>query len=399
MNLHTRRGLTLVELLVAVAIAGFVLSAIFAVLTTSSRTFRIQSDVASSMDRLNFAMDTIKADLRRTGYLAVPNDGLSSYANATRVCPNTSFRAGLGGPLHALRWWNGGADYQPSNADRVMVGSAPDRIQMLGAFRTEGAWTIGAAPSGGTDLSVERRNGATNTAAQYAFDSAVLALQAPTGGVQFLRMRAGEGTVEDDPTSPTRLRVRAADSVQGTSGDGSDICRFESISNQNMTVTPLHFVRYTVRQDRNEEGTILVREEVGWDGTVLDSYIVARNVVDFQIWFDRDGAGMGVAPDIDVDDDSGTRDMTDDGGSMPTSWLSGSALAQPELARYAYIQLSVRLDTPVPGLRIGDDGVGLRPAVEIIDFEDGGWVRTGENTRVLTMRAEVELTNISLTDL
>jgi prepilin-type N-terminal cleavage/methylation domain-containing protein len=394
-----RRGLTLVELLVAVAISGFVLAAVFSVLTTSSRTFRIQSDVASSMDRLNFAMDTIKADMRRTGYLAVPNDSIASYANATRVCPNSAFRAGLGGPLHALRWWDGGSEYQPGRVDQVMIGSAPDRLQMLGAFRTDGSWSIGSAPSGGSNLSVERRDGASNSTAQRAFEGAILALQAPSGGVQFLRMQTGDNTVEDDPVSASRILARATDAVQGTSGDGSDICRFESIANQNLTVTPLHFVRYTVRQDRNQESTLLVREEVAWDGTVLDSYIVARNVVDFQVWFDRDGAGVGVAPAIDVDDDSGARDMTDDLGSMPTSWLSGSALAQPELARYAYIQLSVRLDTPVPNLGIGNDDDGLRRAVEIIEFTGDRWSRTGENTRVLTMRAEVELTNISLTDL
>ena len=399
MKLQARRGFSLVELLVAVAIAGFVLTAIFAVLTTSSRTFRIQSDVAASMDRLNFAMDTIKSDLRRTGYLAVPNDSLTSFANSTRVCQNTSFRAGLGGPLHALRWWDGGAEYQPSSVDRVMVDGAPDRLQLLGAFRTDGSWVIGAAPSGGSNISIERRNGATNDSAEYAFEGAILALQAPTGGVQFLRMRTGEGTVQDDPISAGAFVARALDSVQGTSGDGSDVCRFESIANQNLTITPLHFIRYTVRQDLQQESTVLVREEVAWDGSVLDSYIVARNVVDFQVWFDRDGAGIGVAPQIDVDSATGLRDVTDDLGSMPTSWLSGSALAQPELARYAYVQLSVRLDTSVPGLNIPDDSVGLRNAVEIIDAEDGRWVRSGENTRVLTMRAEVELTNISLTDL
>ena len=65
-----RSGFTLVELLIALAVAGVIGTSIYFVYRGQTRVFFIQETVAQTQSELRFAMETIKSDVKRAGYLA-----------------------------------------------------------------------------------------------------------------------------------------------------------------------------------------------------------------------------------------------------------------------------------------------------------------------------------------
>jgi len=388
------RGLTIVELLVAVALSGLVLASIFAVLTTTSRNFRVQTDLSQSMDGLNFAMETIKNDLRRASFMTVPNTAIGIYPNYTAVCGNPPFAPN---GLQALVVSDGGAAWVPDAADRIFE-RVPDSVLMLGNYRSAERFTTYLATPGTFSARAAAR-GRTLADLQHAFGGAIVALQARTGGTQFMRVQSGPGAVTMDAGVLDRFIVNFQDQIQSTPGPETDICRFSGLVGDNLDLIPLHYIRYNVVLDESEGTTLLIREELDSAGTTMQSYVVARNVVDFQIWFDETISPIGTPPQLARDGEAG-RVWTDDQGSMPMNAIDGSALARPEQARYAYIQISVRLNTQLPGLPlVPTASVPLRDTVELQEFESGSWNRTGVATRVLTMRGEVELLNFTLSDL
>lgn len=398
-TLRHQAGMTLAELMVAVALAGLIMTGIFFFSTSTSRTFRLQNEISQTTDRLNFAMETIKADLRRTSYLTVPNSQVQVWPNQRRVCANPAFAPG---GLQAIVAENGGATWQPDQAeDQVMVGATPDELLMLGSFRSDQQYLVTAAQQGASALTFDLGDDSLNDA-EYAMRGAILTVATPSGGMQFVRAGTNAGVVTDASTLIPRATVATVDPLLGSpGGDLDSFCEFRGEGNAGVSIAPLHYVRYDVRQDPDDpSSTILIREEIDHANTVLNSFVVARNVVDFQVWFDADTTLVGAAPDID-NDGTAANPLTDDDGTMAWSNLNGSATAAPEQARFGYIQLSVRLDTPLPNLEPEPDSVGLRNIIELVEVPEGGGavVRTGTYTRVLTIRTEVELSNISLADL
>lgn len=395
------RGLTLVELLIAAGIAGVVLASIFGVASNSSRNFRIQAEASDAIDRLNFTVAQIKADLRRAAYLGVPNSNVQVYPNYTRVCHSPSFPPMAPNGLQAVFVEDGGAEYAPTNpSDRILDGEDPDRLTLLGAFRADRRFRV--YNSSGLSLQVFNE-GNTLAEMQYAFDGGIVAVNSLLGGVQFVAVGDASATsaVTDDTTGfGTRSIVRLANAVQLEMGGGDELCRFGGAVTNNLEAVPLHFVRYDLREDLDETGsTSLVREELDAAGNVVSAYIVARNIVDFQVWFDGVGSVVGTTPQLLRDGASGGT-LVDDDGAVPNNALNGGATATPERARFAYIQLSTRLDTRLPNVVPPTTPRGPREFIQIYDESSSGTtIETGEYTHVMTVRAEVELTNFSLADI
>lgn len=397
---RTRHGLTVVELMVAVAIASMILTGLFMVTNSTSRTFRVQNDYGQSMDRLNFAMETIKQDLRRSSYLTVPNSNLQIYPNFARICRAGGIQTAVPAGLQALRVANGGATFDAPTGNDVMEGRQPDSLLLLGAFRTTRRYPVNLLSDGANSARIFSL-GQPIQQMQYEFGGSILAVTSGLGGMTFLRAGTGSSVV-DTGGATDRVTVALTDTMV-TDATADDICRFAGVARENLEVTPLHYVRYDLRNDADERTTVLVREELDHAGTVLASYVVARNVVDFQVWFDNSSSAVGTQPQINQDGVTNGSTMWDDDGTMPWTWLNGSATAQPERARFGYIQISTRLDTPIPSLAYEGTGVGLRNSVEIWEPEGTGaaasWNATGDFTRVMTIRAEVELDNFTLSDL
>jgi hypothetical protein len=144
------------------------------------------------------------------------------------------------------------------------------------------------------------------------------------------------------------------------------------------------------------ESTVLIREELDKNMEALNDtsrHIVARNIVDFQVWFDGVAAG---AVNTDVTNDSETGDLVDTEGSVATTAMAGRANSRPEGVRFGYVQVSARLETPIAREHPNPDAP-MREFIELRDCSAGGaCAPSGEYARVVTTRTEVELPNMNL---
>lgn len=401
---RTEGGFTVSELLVGVLLSSIVIVGIYAASQNSSRTFQVQTDAAETMDQLNFAMDIVKGDLRRAAYLSVPNGQVSSYPSGINVCGVPT-----GTVIQALQLTDADNDWEPPQTENgptavMMVdGSArvPDQLVLLGAYRTDRSFPVVLSQpnqlraqhmlEGGASLNADD----VNAIISPMFDRATLAVYSRSDAVQFIRMtNASTATAVSGATDTIQIPIQ--DTVQDYI---NEVCDFGSPWAQGRRVVPLHRVRFSLQRDQdNPNQTVFVREELGADNTVLDRIVVANNIIDFQVWFDQRGGEIGQPMQSMVTD--GT--AGDDEGGVPETQLNGTASARPELARYAHIQMSARLQNPIDGLEVEGTGMinGLREVVEVVEFDQatGEAVPTNSYTRVVTIRAEVDLTNFMLAD-
>jgi hypothetical protein len=400
----TNAGFTVSELLVGVLLSSIVIIGIYGASQNSARTFQIQTDAAETIDQLNFAMDIVKGDLRRAAYLSVPNGQVSAYPSGINVCG-----VPVGTVIQALQLTDADNDWEPPQTENgptaiMMVnGSArvPDQLTLLGAYRTDRSFPVVLSQpnqlraqhqlEGGTALQEAEVNGIISP----MFDRAILAVYSRSDAVQFIRMTTGSTATAVSGATDT-IQIPIQDAVQDYV---NEVCDFGSPWAQGRRVVPLHRVRFSLQRDvDNPSQTVFVREELGADDTVLDRIVVANNIIDFQVWFDQRGGEIGQPMQSMVSD--GTQG--DDEGGVPETQLNGTATARPELARYAYIQMSARLQNPIRGLEFEGSGFtsGLREVVEVVDFDPATSedVPTDTYTRVVTVRAEVDLTNFMLAD-
>lgn len=67
-----RAAFTLLELMVALTIGGLTITSVYAIGSASTRVFRMQNDVSNAQTTLRMAMDQVKRDIARAGYLGTP---------------------------------------------------------------------------------------------------------------------------------------------------------------------------------------------------------------------------------------------------------------------------------------------------------------------------------------
>ncbi len=397
--MRSRKGFTLIEVLVATGISGFLIATVFFVMTASSRMFRVQNDMAQITDRMSFAMDEIKNDLRRASFLTVPNAYLDQeeYPWYRTVCappPWLAIQDGSAPVAHSIwvREPAGGSleYYSPSAADQVVQGQPVDQLVILGAFRAEVPFRPSSMQSG-SDRMVLPNGSFSSQDMRYMFDDAFIGVTSPAGGMQFLAVES----VSSDATETTLVFQQLLDA--DPSGTGLETCNFTGFGGSTYEIIPLHFVRYSVVVDPEEpESTVLIREELDKTMQALNDtsrHIVARNIVDFQVWFDGIAAG---AINTDMTNDSETGILVDTEGSVGTADMAGSASSRPEGARFGYVQVSARLATPI-AREHPDPDAALREFIELRDCDDSGACRaSSEFARVITTRAEVEMPNMNL---
>lgn len=402
-DLRGRRGFTMVELLVALAISSFIIVTVYFVMASSSTTFRVQNDLAQVSDRLNYSLDTIKNDLRRSSFMTMPNLSLPAdrYPWFETVCGAPTWFTSSGATGQGLAVWTDAVAtserdngmYVPARPrDQIVPGENPDRFVMLGSFRAEEPFHPTLMQSGSSTMRIA--NGThLFTEMQYMFDDSFVGLTSPSGGTQFLRVTG----VTADPTLPETVLTFSGPIQADPSGGTNPACNFTGFGSGTFEVVPLHFVRYSIQEDALVPGdTLLVREEL--DGAMGDlntvsRYVVARNIVDLQVWFD--GTVAGGTGEV-IADGEGSGDWGDTQGSVSATLSNGGADDQPENLRYAYVQLSARLATPISRDIADDASQGLREWIELRESNGATPAYLNEFTRVVTVRAEVELPNIAL---
>jgi prepilin-type N-terminal cleavage/methylation domain-containing protein len=78
-----RAGFTLVELMVSLTVGGIAISSIYAVGAASTRAFYQQQQVANAQTTLRMALDQVKRDIARAGYLSTPGATLNGQVCGT----------------------------------------------------------------------------------------------------------------------------------------------------------------------------------------------------------------------------------------------------------------------------------------------------------------------------
>lgn len=396
-----RRGFTLVELLIAVLLSSIVVIALGTLITNATKVFDTTSQSGLALDRLHLAMDVVRNDLRTAGYEMVPNAGLDDprlYKGLRKPCANPSWMGTE--KFVAVKLEDGGATLALTGNDAdafppasYVSGKKPDRLELAGAFRTGQRFHPDTAAPGASSLTLFNP-ALSNEMADYVFDGAILGVVNKQGGMQFLRAGA---ITWGNPTGVVGLA--SGDTFQGEIGAfGSDsLCRFDFLDKSDVVVA-LQRVSYDVVQDPvAATDFLLVREELDASGASLDPprrVIIARNIIDFQVWFDGVAGATGIVPDLQNDGDRSGEVWSDDEGTIPNDKMGGTSDVQVERARYAYIQISARYDGPTKGLVPDGSGEALKQTFPLYPNVPG----SEERSYVSTVRGEVALTNFAFAD-
>ena len=117
----TQRGYTLVELLIAMLITSVTVLALYQVSRSATETFNQQQRAAEMQLRLRFAMESLRADISRAGFMMSPNT-----ATDNRVCPRPTV------PLQAIEVARDATPAIPLATDNAFV--RPLRLRMLGNY-------------------------------------------------------------------------------------------------------------------------------------------------------------------------------------------------------------------------------------------------------------------------
>lgn len=67
-RLNKKRGFTLIELLIGIALSGIVISAIYSLYISQSKSYTIQGQIAEMQQNARVAMDMMVRDIRMAGY-------------------------------------------------------------------------------------------------------------------------------------------------------------------------------------------------------------------------------------------------------------------------------------------------------------------------------------------
>lgn len=128
---RTRRaGFTLVELMVALTIGGLVVAAMFSIGGASARHFQEQQRVGVTQRSVRQAMNRVRRDLARAGYLHVPHH----LAPGVNTCPAPAV------PREVPAVWFDDADSEGVAAldtiNRGQNGVSADRLRLIGNYAT-----------------------------------------------------------------------------------------------------------------------------------------------------------------------------------------------------------------------------------------------------------------------
>ncbi len=135
--IRKENGFTLVELLVALALTGLVMVAVYRTFETQQKVYVVQDDVASMQQELRAAMDIMCRDLRMAGFnpASSPNFGILEATSSTLQFtvdvdedgllvdaandPNEQIRYSLNGTTLGRAVWGGGAQPVAEDVDAL----------------------------------------------------------------------------------------------------------------------------------------------------------------------------------------------------------------------------------------------------------------------------------------
>lgn len=404
------RGYTLVELLVAMLITSITVVALYQVSRSATETFNQQQRAAEMQLRLRFAMETLRADIARAGFMMSPNT-----ATDPRVCPRPMI------PLQALEVIHDTTAVIPLASENTFV--RPARLRMIGNYTSLDEYRV--AGISGTTVTLQ------NQTPQWAnVDSAaemeriflgptgarrLLRITSNTGGVQFVQVTGVTWQSSNGTVLPT-LTVTPSPTLIGEGAGIGAQCGVSGLD-VGATVAPLIMVEYDISNlynDGNQRArhretypaddavarlkTDLVRREYNVQPARVENLGATRVVGEYAVDFD-----LGVALDDGIPSGSLTgppaiRTLAAGDATIDTVLGSvenfGISTALPQRARSLIVRLSIRDRDQDPNFGWVQRGSAADPLTRLRVFND----RPGA-ARVRTITTEVALPNLALRNL
>ncbi len=386
-TMKSTRGFTLVELMVAIVVAGVVVVSAYALFSNTSRSMYEVDNLSQLNDQARFAAELIARDVRSAGSLSTPNSYTDRFVNPTAN--------GAENPLKDSNFVR--AIYMTDNQDLIRGPQAngnndntsSDEIILIGAYDYPFTFEISGLVEGASDEVIEARvrqtpRGAWRFARRDPFDVRTDKLEQLTPGQR-------EGLV-----LPSRQRLMraidrngfmmfAAIELNGVGYDNDELVfsfaeeqrfTFRRGNNQNgfepassldegYEAALLDAFRFRVCSAADEpENLQLVRERLApieviddpsnistspvcgdLGGGILEQVVVADRVVDFQVWFDCAPPGQLLMQELPLASGWVTPDAIGSDTNhncMRSSGLAAGTFQDADQVRVAHIRLSLR---------------------------------------------------------
>ncbi|MBN1772596.1 MAG: prepilin-type N-terminal cleavage/methylation domain-containing protein [Deltaproteobacteria bacterium] len=411
----SRRGFTIVELLVSLVVAAVALIGIYYYYATVQQAMREQGRISQAQLEARLGMEMISSDLQRAGYLATPNSDRDPLVcrpegmTPLRVHPIVFRNGGTSGAIFAR---DGTAPALPVETAAQNVNVSPDDVILYGNYLSANEYlaeTINAAAAtvrlqpllvyqdpgvadGGAALP------AVLTDAEFAQlfpTSAFLRIVNRHGFAQFTRITSVSGFASRMLTvspAPIQFSPATACGVEGF----CEGCRVNVVNGVWYRIEQRSDVDDPATPENEKEVTDLVRYMVDQNRAPIPATreTVVRYAVDFQIWFRaaQPGAGGSATFDINL-----SPDVPDDGTVVIGGAVNppdGSLTARPEAIRSAIVRVTVRtrIEDPKFPFQARPDRQQRLKAWKVFPGSEGA-------AHVRTYTTEVELPNIAFANL
>lgn len=385
------RGFTLIELIVSLGLGAIVTLTLFTLTAGSGRIFHEQQRVAHTQLALRNAVERIRADFARAGFLATPHSSFDP-----NVCPPGAAADCPAPPFQGIAVTNVGAFV---HLPAVNTLSNPDTVDLFGAFddsnvyfsQTLGAGTMTIDPN--TASFQQRFGGAAGAQLTALLDETftpgekILRIHCPGDPVVFQAITGA--AVPGPPLQVPYGVLRGVDYDPSSIGMRCEVSTASLVRYQVQNVCGDVDFATTCRTGGEPEKMDLVRAVLDPEtGAPLagTSRIVAEYAVDFDVRFDVDTAPVPPA---------GTVGNPVFGSPAAGVWTNGPICAIPGAlspvgrVRAAQFRLSVRTRDEDPGFPFA--GPGVAPVVQRFEVDAA---QLGA-ARVRSMTTKVELSTFA----
>lgn len=346
-------GYTLVELLVAILLTSIVVTALYAVSSSATETFNQQQRTAEMQLRLRFAMEQIRADVSRAGYMGTPNS-----VTDPRVCPRPA--TGYQGLEIARTTPN------PTVLPSENLYIEPVTLRLTGNYVSGDEYTV--AGVSGQNIALQNQSPQwTRIQSQGEFDRIfgtaaaprLLRIMSTTGQMQFA-VSTGGTWVSSSAAGLPGLTLTSTPLVQGAGASASSAGAGCGLSGLGVgaTVAPISMVEYNIGSlaTRLTElypvdtavraaKTDLIRREYDLRPSPVEIETAARLVGEYAVDFDASVAYDLGNPANTIVAQPSMRTLAFGDPTIATlvgSVASGGGVARPQQVRSVIVRLSIR---------------------------------------------------------
>lgn len=322
---HRLAGMVMVELMVALAVAGILMVGIYQIYSVSSGTYRTQDEVINAMNQARFGFEQLRRDISAAGFQATPD----STAD-TGVCPKPA------NPVRSVIFERAG---DVANFG-FNVNIQPNGVILFGAFWSPEVFRTDSVVGNVVTLQTAV-TGAPYPQTAAEFDTIFV----PGRYLRLVNAEQNEGYYRIQSASFATGQIQLANPVAVASAPS--FCGVQGFG-VGLDATVAGFIRYRMiadPEDATGSKIDLVRQEMSTVDPTLQTVMpnttvrIAENVVDLQFYdfvVDSDRSGraplMLNLPDIAAVLDAGTQK------------LDNSVDARPQDLRFVTIKLTTRTE-------------------------------------------------------